>query len=86
MRFRTAILALAAVALLTPETLSAREIKVGVILPYSGVSALFGEQIDRGIMLYHNEHKAELATTRSRSSSATPRGPTPTLRRCWSRN
>ena len=59
MNKRIVVLALAA-AILAPATLSAREIKVGVILPYSGVSALFAQQIDRGMMLYYDEHKGEL--------------------------
>ncbi|HEX7007785.1 MAG TPA: ABC transporter substrate-binding protein, partial [Alphaproteobacteria bacterium] len=47
-------------ALLASGALSAKEVKVGVILPYSGGSAQLGEQIDRGMMLYYNEHKDEL--------------------------
>jgi branched-chain amino acid transport system substrate-binding protein len=61
MKIGTAVLALSAVlAVSLPPTLSAREIKVGVILSYSGGSAQLGQQIDRGMTLYYNEHKAEL--------------------------
>ena len=47
-------------ALLASGAVSAKDIKVGVILPYSGGSAQLGEQIDRGMMLYYNQHKDEL--------------------------
>ncbi len=39
---------------------SAREIKVGMVLPLSGGGAQFGDQIEKGAMLYYNLHKADL--------------------------
>jgi branched-chain amino acid transport system substrate-binding protein len=61
MKIHTAVFGLAAaLAVSLPAAGNARDIKVGVILTYSGNSAQFGEQINRGMMLYYNEHKAEL--------------------------
>ncbi len=36
----------------------AAKIKIGVVLPYSGGAAQFGEQIDRGMNLFIKQHKA----------------------------
>jgi branched-chain amino acid transport system substrate-binding protein len=74
MNKRIVVLALAA-AILAPATLSAREIKVGVILPYSGVSALFAQQIDRGMMLYYDEHKGELGANKLTLIKRDSKGP-----------
>ena len=38
----------------------ARAIKVGMVLPLSGGGAQFGDQIEKGAMLYYNLHKADL--------------------------
>jgi branched-chain amino acid transport system substrate-binding protein len=54
-------LAVLAVAMLAFTSVGqAREIKVGVILPLSGGLAQLGEQIRRGMELYHNQHQGEL--------------------------
>ena len=45
-------------------TASAREIKVGMVLPLSGGGAQFGDQIEKGAMLYYNLHKADLGDDR----------------------
>jgi branched-chain amino acid transport system substrate-binding protein len=42
----------AAAAALTIATAQAQEIKVGVILPYTGIGAEFAQQMDRGMELY----------------------------------
>ena len=60
MKISSVALMVAVAAALMPTSPSAREIKIGVILPYSGESAQFGEQINRGMMLYYDEHKGEL--------------------------
>ena len=43
---------LLAVLVLVSGTAMAQEIKVGVILPFSGIGAEFGQQTERGINLY----------------------------------
>ena len=60
MKISSVALMVAAAAVLMPAAPSAREIKIGVILPYSGESAQFGEQINHGMQLYYDEHKGEL--------------------------
>ena len=42
----------AAVSLLVPAAVHAQEIKVGVVLAYTGVGAELGQQTDRGMELY----------------------------------
>ncbi len=39
---------------------SAKTIKVGMVLPLSGGGAQFGDQIEKGAMLYYELHKADL--------------------------
>ena len=60
MRFCHLSIALAAAVALAPAAVAAKDVKVGAIMPYSGGSAQLGEQMDRGMMLYYNEHKGEL--------------------------
>lgn len=60
MRLNNLLIAVAAVALLAPGAVAAKDVKVGVITSYSGGSAQLGEQMDHGMMLYYNEHKSEL--------------------------
>jgi branched-chain amino acid transport system substrate-binding protein len=49
----TAVMSLSAVILsATAQTALAQEVKVGVILPYTGVGAELAQQIDRGMELY----------------------------------
>jgi branched-chain amino acid transport system substrate-binding protein len=38
----------------------ARDIKVGMVLPLSGGGAQFGDQVEKGAMLYYELHKTEL--------------------------
>lgn len=55
------------VALLTiclAATVGARDIKIGMVLPLSGGGAQFGDQIEKGAMLYYNLHKADLGDNR----------------------
>ena len=60
MRLSHLSIALAAAVTLAPAAVAAKDVKVGVITPYSGGSAQLGEQMDPGMMLYYNEHKGEL--------------------------
>ena len=55
--FRT--LALAGLCLTAGATY-AEDVKIGVVLTYSGGAAQFGQQIDRGMNLYIKEHGDEL--------------------------
>jgi branched-chain amino acid transport system substrate-binding protein len=48
-RIMTAALAVAAIAV---GPASAQEVKVGIVLPYTGIGAQFGQQMDRGMELY----------------------------------
>jgi len=59
MRYRYVALA-AALSLLAVPAAQARTIKVGLVLPYSGVNAEYGQQITRAIDLYLKLHKKEL--------------------------
>ncbi len=43
---------LAGALALAASTALAQEVKVGVVLPYTGIGAEFGQPIDRGIELY----------------------------------
>lgn len=60
MNFKATLLAGAMMAALPfaaiPETVEAAEVKVGVVLTYSGGAAQFGEQIDRGMQLFMDTH------------------------------
>jgi branched-chain amino acid transport system substrate-binding protein len=38
--------------LLAPGTAAAQEVKVGIVLPYTGIGAQFGQQMDRGMEMY----------------------------------
>lgn len=49
---RRIILALIACLAVSVETAGAQQIKVGVVLPYSGIAAELARQIDRGVELY----------------------------------
>jgi len=51
----TAVLALAAGAAFTPGA-SAQEVKVGVVLPYTGIGAELAQQMDHGMELYLKLH------------------------------
>jgi branched-chain amino acid transport system substrate-binding protein len=59
---RLGMMALAAVAAtaLAASAARAETIKIGVILTYSGPAASLGDQIDKGMSLYINEHKKDL--------------------------
>lgn len=59
MRLMKTVLCLTALLLL-PGLAQAKTVKVGVVLTYSGGAAQFGEQIERGMMLYMNQHEKEL--------------------------
>ena len=52
--------ALAAALLALPTIAAAKTVKVGVVLPFSGGAAQLGDQIEKGLMLYYNQHKGEL--------------------------
>ncbi len=56
---RTATLALLALLIIASSAV-ARDIKIGLVLPLSGGGAQFGDQIEKGAMLYYNLHKADL--------------------------
>jgi len=61
MRTRKQLAVAVAVAILAvPAFASARTVKIGVVLPYSGGAAEFGQQIDRGMSLYIGQHRADL--------------------------
>ncbi len=52
-RFTTMLAAAAALALaLAAGTAVAQEVKVGIVLPYTGIGAQFGQQMDRGMEMY----------------------------------
>jgi len=53
-------LAIAAAILLGAGAGHAATVKVGVVLPFSGGAAQFGDQVEKGMMLYYNEHKGDL--------------------------
>ena len=42
----------------------AADVKVGVVLTYSGGAAQFGQQIDRGMNLYLKQHGADIGGLR----------------------
>ncbi|MEM1048052.1 MAG: ABC transporter substrate-binding protein [Pseudomonadota bacterium] len=54
---KLSILAGLAAACLMAGPASAEKIKIGVVLPYSGGAAEFGEQIDRGMNLFISQNK-----------------------------
>lgn len=60
MKQKTKLLMGAVVAMLpfafSPAPANAAEVKIGVVLTYSGGAAQFGEQIDRGMELFINTH------------------------------
>ena len=58
MNFQKTILSTVAALGLVMGAAQAAKIKIGVVLPYSGGAAQFGEQIDRGMNLFMNQHKA----------------------------
>ncbi len=57
---RISLLALGLAMALSLGGAQAATVKVGVVLPYSGGAAQFGQQIERGMMLYLNEHGDKL--------------------------
>ncbi|MGI9416042.1 MAG: ABC transporter substrate-binding protein [Hyphomicrobiales bacterium] len=57
MSLRTLTLALSAVVAMAATSAVAKTVRIGVVLPYSGGAAQFGEQIDRGMNLYLNQNK-----------------------------
>jgi branched-chain amino acid transport system substrate-binding protein len=56
MRLRLLVAAVAAAALAGPAAALAANVKVGIILSYSGAEAANGQQLDRGIELYRKLH------------------------------
>lgn len=56
MKKLTVLAGLAAAACLMAGPASAEKIKIGVVLPYSGGAAEFGEQIDRGMNLFLSQN------------------------------
>ena len=58
MKFRNILIGFVAVSALAMGGASAAKVKIGVVLPYSGGAAQFGEQIDRGMNLFIKLHKA----------------------------
>ena len=58
MNYQKTILSIVAALGLVMGAAQAAKIKIGVVLPYSGGAAQFGEQIDRGMNLFINQHKA----------------------------
>ena len=58
MNYQKTILSTVAALGLAMGAAQAAKIKIGVVLPYSGGAAQFGEQIDRGMNLFMNQHKA----------------------------
>ena len=53
-----------------------QEVKVGVVLPYTGIGAEFAQQMDRGMEQYLKLNADEVKPVlRSRSSNATPEDP-----------
>jgi branched-chain amino acid transport system substrate-binding protein len=57
---RLAAIAAAAIAIAGPTAASAETVKVGVVLPYSGVNADLGNQIDKAFDLYVKLHGKDL--------------------------
>lgn len=60
MRLPGFALTLVAALVLAPTGAEPKTIKVGVVLPYSGVGADFAQQIEKGFMLYMKQHQSEL--------------------------
>jgi ABC-type sugar transport system substrate-binding protein len=60
----------------------AQEVKVGVVLPYTGIGAEFARQMDRGMELYLKLNPATIAQIRSGAGRdpRPTRGSAPTLR------
>ena len=58
MNYQKTILSTVAALGLAMGVAQAAKIKIGVVLPYTGGAAQFGEQIDRGMNLFMNQHKA----------------------------
>ena len=60
MKLATGLLALLGAAAMAATATAATTVKVGVILTYSGPQATLGDQIDKGLKLYMQEHQHEL--------------------------
>ena len=60
MKLATGLLALLGAAAMAATAAAATTVKVGVILTYSGPQATLGDQIDKGLKLYMQEHQHEL--------------------------
>jgi branched-chain amino acid transport system substrate-binding protein len=61
---RTIAAAVAAAALLAAPPALAKTIKIGVVLPYSGVNAALGNQVDKAFDLYVKLHAKDLGNDR----------------------
>ncbi len=63
MRLLKLVVAAALLVLAVPVT-QARTVKIGVVLPYSGVNAEYGQQITRAMELYLKVHKKDLGSNK----------------------
>src|SRR5580692_12947289 len=52
MRTITSMIAAGAALALSAGVAAAQEVKVGIVLPYTGIGAQFGQQMDRGMEMY----------------------------------
>ena len=61
MKCRKGLLVIAAAAVIGVSSVAeAKNVRVGVVLPYTGGAAQFGQQIDRGMSLYLSLHGEQL--------------------------
>jgi branched-chain amino acid transport system substrate-binding protein len=56
----TSMVAAVAALTLAAGTAAAQEVKIGIVLPYTGVGAQFGQQMDRGMEMYLKLHAADV--------------------------
>jgi len=61
MKYKKGFLTIAAAAVIGVSSVAeAKNVRVGVVLPYTGGAAQFGQQIDRGMNLYLSLHGDQL--------------------------
>ena len=61
MKYKKRLLVIAAAAVISVSSVAeAKNVRVGVVLPYTGGAAQFGQQIDRGMSLYLSLHGDQL--------------------------
>jgi branched-chain amino acid transport system substrate-binding protein len=64
MMLRSALVATAVAALVMTTPAHAETVKIGVVLPYSGVNADLGNQIDKAFNLYVKLHAKDLGSNK----------------------